>query len=563
MNASELARVSAALQKQVTRDLSPVWGISATVDPFPSLEDLPAGYWPVVLTFRTLGVDAGIHLDEKGQPYALVEMSPSWSLTASHICLELLSDPFGNRMLAGRSPREDQGEVEFLADICDPCEHPEYAYVVNDVLVSDFCTPSFWEPASRRERYSFTGSIQAPLEVLPGGHLRWYDPATDTWWTRRVSFNGPSDVNIGRADPRKSTAREFVDAHTPHHLSSTRMSPEAFEERMGESQQQALVAARSRAYHLRTTLGTSRNVSTSASGNVLDQHGNRIRSDRRHPQVLGALLRAARGASSEMDRHELTAEEESLADEVEEITTVEDKGATYAAPAVPPVAEPAPRTEYRTVPPPLPTTPPPPVVIDQTAPTAPPPAPAPAAATTYSAGPAAVRVPPSSAPPVVVVPSMPAPSIAAPPTTGWNVNSTIAVVAIAAAVVLGVSLRTSSTSQASSLPATQPTEGRAAAATPAAQVAPPALPAQPAVTPSPATPPATAPAVAPSPPAASVEPAAATPTAIAARPAPASQPRPRVVVVSPPAAPRASRSAEKPADKPGSESLESLIDDRR
>ena len=57
---------------------------AVTVDPFPCLEDLPAGYWPIVLTFRGLGVDAGIHLDEKGQPYALVEMSPSWSLTASH-----------------------------------------------------------------------------------------------------------------------------------------------------------------------------------------------------------------------------------------------------------------------------------------------------------------------------------------------------------------------------------------------------------------------------------------------------------------------------------------------
>jgi hypothetical protein len=67
MNASEPARVSAALQKQVTRDLAPVWGISATVDAFPCLEDLPAGCWPLVLTFRELGTDAGIHIDEKGQ----------------------------------------------------------------------------------------------------------------------------------------------------------------------------------------------------------------------------------------------------------------------------------------------------------------------------------------------------------------------------------------------------------------------------------------------------------------------------------------------------------------
>src|SRR4029077_16711512 len=122
VNASELARVSAALQKQITRDLTPIWGIAATVDAFPNIEDVPMGYWPLVLTYRDLRGAAGIHIDASGQPYALVEMSPSWSLTASHVCLEMLSDPFGNRMFAGMSPRSDQGQVEFLAGICDPCE---------------------------------------------------------------------------------------------------------------------------------------------------------------------------------------------------------------------------------------------------------------------------------------------------------------------------------------------------------------------------------------------------------------------------------------------------------
>src|SRR5262245_46055653 len=34
INASELARVSAALQKQMLRDFSPIWQVAATVDPF-------------------------------------------------------------------------------------------------------------------------------------------------------------------------------------------------------------------------------------------------------------------------------------------------------------------------------------------------------------------------------------------------------------------------------------------------------------------------------------------------------------------------------------------------
>lgn len=35
----DLMRVSAALQKQASRDLAPIWEISATVDAFASLED--------------------------------------------------------------------------------------------------------------------------------------------------------------------------------------------------------------------------------------------------------------------------------------------------------------------------------------------------------------------------------------------------------------------------------------------------------------------------------------------------------------------------------------------
>ena len=45
----EVTRVSAALQKQVTRDLGQFWDMQGTVDAFASLEDVPPGYWPVIV----------------------------------------------------------------------------------------------------------------------------------------------------------------------------------------------------------------------------------------------------------------------------------------------------------------------------------------------------------------------------------------------------------------------------------------------------------------------------------------------------------------------------------
>jgi len=291
LNPSELARVSAALQKQVTRDLGPVWDVDATVDPFPSLEDIPAGYWPIVVTFRSLATEAGVHVDRNGHPYALVEMCPSWSVTASHVCLEMVTDPFGSRTFPGASPRHDQGEVEFSGGICDPCEHPDHAYLVNDVLVSDFCTPAYFDPASK-DRRSFTSAIKDAFEVLPGGHLCWYDPATNGWWIRRHDGTQLVDDELGVAEPERGTVREFVDRRALH-LLSTKMTLEQFEARVGSRRQNSLRASQSRAYWLRASLGHTADGVSLEFDDEVHQALHAARSSRAHPMV-GQLFSASR-----------------------------------------------------------------------------------------------------------------------------------------------------------------------------------------------------------------------------------------------------------------------------
>ena len=109
---------------------------------FRRLEDLPIGYWPIVIMddIHESGA-AGIHLDRNGQPFALVTASDRldvWSLTCSHELIEMLVDPFGNRLVAGDSPKADQGRAQFLVEACDPSEDAQFAYTVNGVVVSDF-----------------------------------------------------------------------------------------------------------------------------------------------------------------------------------------------------------------------------------------------------------------------------------------------------------------------------------------------------------------------------------------------------------------------------------------
>jgi hypothetical protein len=214
---SDLTRVSAALQKQAARDLSPAWDISATVDAFAKLEDVPTGYWPVIVR-DDIGFDAaGIHLDKDNQPFALVTSGDGWSVTASHETLEMLVDPFGNRLVAGDSPKEDQGRVEFLVEVCDPSEAAEFGYTVNGVAASDFYTPHFFDPVrSNGVQYSYTGAIKEPRQVLRGGYLSWHDPVSDHWWQLQFFGASPQFVDLGKmtASAKEGSLRAQIDRIT-------------------------------------------------------------------------------------------------------------------------------------------------------------------------------------------------------------------------------------------------------------------------------------------------------------------------------------------------------------
>ena len=141
-------------------------------------------------------------------------MSDSWSLTASHEMLEMLADPFGNRVVAGRSPKRGQGRVEFLVEVCDPSEAAEFGYTVNDILVSDFYTSRYFDPAfDTHARYSFTGAITKPREVLRGGYVSWHDPVSNHWWQQNVdrgsarTFRDVGKFDVAQAPDLRSLDR--------------------------------------------------------------------------------------------------------------------------------------------------------------------------------------------------------------------------------------------------------------------------------------------------------------------------------------------------------------------
>lgn len=213
----EVAQIAAALQKQITRDFAPLWSVQATIDAFEQLKDVPAGYWPIVIKddINQAGA-AGFHTDRHGQPYALVQASAGVAQTCSHEMLEMLADPFGNRMVTADSVKPGQGRVRYLVEVCDPSEDAKYGNTINGITVSDFYTPHFFDPvAASGVRYSFTGAITKPRRILRGGYLSWMVPATGQWWQATWFGSKPAFKSLGAVQRGAGASwRETLDALT-------------------------------------------------------------------------------------------------------------------------------------------------------------------------------------------------------------------------------------------------------------------------------------------------------------------------------------------------------------
>ena len=218
---SDLTTVAAALQVQVSRDCAPLWNIAATVTAFTSLADVPVGHWPIIVQ-GTIdeGVD-GYHTDKNNQPLALVLCANNWSLVASHELIEMLVDPFGNRLVPGPSldPAHPQNRVQYLLEACDPVEDAKYSYTINGVVVSDFVTPSYHDPADTTgARYDFTGAVTRPRQVLENGYINWLDGALGGWYQLTNFAGAPNAVRQlppQAASAASLSAREYVHRASP------------------------------------------------------------------------------------------------------------------------------------------------------------------------------------------------------------------------------------------------------------------------------------------------------------------------------------------------------------
>jgi len=242
IRADELAAVAAVLQAQVIRDFAPEWGNGAVVAAF-SFDAMPAGYIPLIVqdTLEAEGSNGFHRTRADDTPYIVVPYGPTWSLAASHELLRMLANPSGSARRPGPSRMPGQGTVEYLIDVCSPCQDISAAYTIDGRPVSDFCTQAYFGSAylgSSGQHYSFTGAVRETLEPLANGVVTWladdallYQARADGQGRVRV-HGGFSPANRGRM-----LLREMVDTLTPERPSRLSNAPRT--DRLVQAEQDA------------------------------------------------------------------------------------------------------------------------------------------------------------------------------------------------------------------------------------------------------------------------------------------------------------------------------------
>jgi hypothetical protein len=198
---SQVEAAIPALQHQVSLDFKAYWDLDCQLSFLPKGEALPQGWWQISVTDDPDQAGAlGYHeMTSRGTPLGKVfarldlQSGASWTVTLSHELLEMLADPWINWCAQG-----SDGRV-YALEVCDAVEADALAYEIDGVLVSDFITPSWFEPA-QADRVDFKRRISQPLQLASGGYISVLNPADG--WTQ-IAAQGTAPIPVGSRRQRR------------------------------------------------------------------------------------------------------------------------------------------------------------------------------------------------------------------------------------------------------------------------------------------------------------------------------------------------------------------------
>jgi hypothetical protein len=215
---AEVDTAVAALQKQVSNDFAPVWGIDADLS-FIDAQSAPqpGQWWLVILDNSDQAGALGYHdLTDDGLPLGKVfaqtdlQYEELWTVTASHELLEMLVDPDIN--LAAINDLSANNSTRLYAyEVCDACESDDAAYQIDGVSVSDFVYPawfeSLWLTAANKPQFDHQKLLTTPFELSPGGYISVMDVTSQQGWVQIFGSAGLAYSMRARVGSRRERRR--------------------------------------------------------------------------------------------------------------------------------------------------------------------------------------------------------------------------------------------------------------------------------------------------------------------------------------------------------------------
>ena len=212
---ADVTPVVPALQQQVTNDFRPVWGVDAELTLIPHGQQPPAGsWWLVILDNSDQAGALGYHdLTSEGLPMGKVfaasdlTAGTSWTITASHELLEMLGDPDIN--LSAFIQNADTTGTLYAYEVCDACEDDSLGYQIDNILVSDFVYPSWFESFRTEGSAQFDrmSKMQNPLQLLAGGYIGIFNVNSGSGWQQQTDQKRPTSLlhrgNVGTRRERR------------------------------------------------------------------------------------------------------------------------------------------------------------------------------------------------------------------------------------------------------------------------------------------------------------------------------------------------------------------------
>ncbi len=181
INVSQLQKIVAAINKQLTLHFSPYWAIDAQAQVFAEVSQIPSGYFPVTVEYDIDEDLGGYHgVDKNGVPFGKVKYSSRTSYVLSHEILEIVHNPYLKKFRKTTGYKENEDDPLFVEEVADATDGK--GYTIDGFEVSNFITPDWFNKVHQEGiKYDFLGLLKRPRELYEGGYISWMNLQGEYW----------------------------------------------------------------------------------------------------------------------------------------------------------------------------------------------------------------------------------------------------------------------------------------------------------------------------------------------------------------------------------------------